>query len=105
MPPGRKISCHSRCGPDMCSPHIIGSYVFFKTAGGGWQFAKVVGLTGDAESVMFPHTIKMLDWRKRFNVQLRRDQLKTPDVSGDLETWCWHLHYRGSCKHYTYSLS
>ena len=67
-----KLSCDSRCGPDMYSHNIIGSsYIFFKTAGDGWQFAKVVRLAEDAESVMFPHTIKMLDWRKRFNVHLR----------------------------------
>ena len=47
----------------------------------------MIGLAEDAESVMFPHTIKMLDWGKRFNVHLRRDQLKMPDVSGDPGTW------------------
>ena len=85
--PGHKLSCDSRCGPDMYSPDIIDSYIFFKTAGDGWQFAKVVEPTEDAESVMFPHTIKMLDWGKRFNVHLRRDQLKMPDASGGPETW------------------
>ena len=30
----------------------------------------MVGLAEDAESVMFPHTIKMLDWGKRFKVHL-----------------------------------
>ena len=105
VPPGHKLSCDSRCGPDMYSPDIIGSHILFKTAGDGWEFAKVVGLAEDAESVMFPHTIEMLDWGKRFNVYLRREQLKTSDVSGDPRTWCWHLHPRGSCKHYTYSLS
>ena len=62
VPPIHRLSCDSRCGPDIYSPDIIGSYIFFKTAGDGWQFAKVVGLAEDAESVMFPHTIKMLDW-------------------------------------------
>ena len=90
----------------MYSPDIIGSYIFFKTAGDGWQFAKkVVGLAEEARSVMFPHT-KMLDLGKQFDMHLRRDQLKTPGVSGDSGTWCWHLHPRGSCKNYnTYSLS
>ena len=46
----------------MYSPDIIGSYNFFKTTGDGWQFAKVVGLTENAESVKFPYTIKILDW-------------------------------------------
>ena len=73
MPPGNKLSCDSRCGPDMYSSDITGSYDFFKTAGDGRQFAKVVGLAEDAESVKFPHTIKMLDWRRRFYVHLQRD--------------------------------
>ena len=51
-------------------PDVIDSYIFFKTAGDGLQFANVVGPAEDAESVMFPHTIKMLDWGKRFNVHL-----------------------------------
>ena len=83
VPPGHKLSCDPRCGPDMYSSDIIGSYIFFKTAGDGWQFAKMVRLAEDAESVMFPHTIKMLDRGKWFNLHLRRDQLKMPDVSGD----------------------
>ena len=83
VPPGYKLSCDSRCGPDMYSPDIIGPYIFFETAGDGWQFAKMVELPEDAESIMFPYIIKMLDWGKRFNVHLRRDQLKMPDVSGD----------------------
>ena len=73
MPPGYKLSCDSRCGPVMYSPDITGSYNFFETVGGGWQFAKVVGLAEDAESIKFRHTIKMLDWKKRFNVHLQRD--------------------------------
>ena len=89
VPPGHKLSCDSRCGPYMYSPDIIGSYIFFTAAGDGWQFAKVVGLAEDAESVMFPHTIKMLDWGKLFNVHLRRERLKMPDVSGDPRTWCF----------------
>ena len=83
VPPGHKRSCDPRCGPNMYSSYIIGSYIFFKTTGDEWQFAKMVGLAGDAESVMFPHTVKTLDWGKRYNVHLRRNQLKMPDVSGD----------------------
>ena len=33
VPPGHKLSCNSRCSPDMCSPDSIGSYIFLKTAG------------------------------------------------------------------------
>ena len=72
----------------MYSSDIIDSPVFFKRAGDGWQFAKVVGLEEDAKSVMFPRTINTLDGGKRFNVHLRRDQLKMPDVNGDPGTCC-----------------
>ena len=85
-----KLSCDPRCDPGIFSPDIIGSYIFFETAGDGWQFAKVVGLAKDGE---------------RFSVHLRLYQPKMPDVSGDPGTWCWHLHSRGRCKHYTHSLS
>ena len=64
MPPGNKLSCDQRYGPDMYSPDIIGSHIFFETAGDGWQFAKVVELAEGADGVLFPHTIKMLDWGK-----------------------------------------
>ena len=95
VPPGPKLRCDPRHGPDMYSSNIIDSHISFKRADDGWQFAKVVGLEEDAKSVMFPHTINMLDRGKRFNVHLRRDQLKMPDVSGDPGTCCWHLHPRG----------
>ena len=88
MPPGHKLSCDPRRGPDIYSSDIIDSHIFFKRAGDGWQFAKVVGLEEDAKSVMFLRTINMLDWGKRFNVYLRRDQLKMPDVNGDPGTCC-----------------
>ena len=42
VPPGHTLSCGPRCSPDMCSPDIIGSYIFLKTAGNGWQFAKMM---------------------------------------------------------------
>ena len=42
VPPGHKLSCDPRCSPDMCSPDSVGSYIFLKTAGNGWQFAKMV---------------------------------------------------------------
>ena len=70
VPPEHKLSCDSRCSPDMYSRGIICSYIFFEIAGDGWQFAKVVGLVEDAESAMFPHNIKMLHWGKRSNVHL-----------------------------------
>ena len=52
VPLGHKLSCGSRCGPDMYSIDIIGSYILFKTVDNGWDFTK------------------MLDLGKRFNVHL-----------------------------------
>ena len=46
---------------------------------------KMVGLAEDAESTMFPHTIKCSTEGSVLNAP-RRD-LKTPDVSGDPGTW------------------
>ena len=40
--PGHKLSCDPRCSPDTCSHDSIGLYIFLKTAGNGWQFAKMV---------------------------------------------------------------
>ena len=40
VPPGHKLKCGPRCGPDMCSPDSIGSYIFLKTAGNGWQLRR-----------------------------------------------------------------
>ena len=77
--PEHKLTGDSRCGPD-----VLTLYIFFKTAGDGWQFAKMVGLAQqDVESVIFPHTIKMLFWGRQFDVHFRRDQLKATDVSDD----------------------
>ena len=42
VPPGHKLSCDPKYSPDMCSPDSIGSYIFLKTAGNEWQFAKMV---------------------------------------------------------------
>ena len=68
VPPGHKLRYDPRRGPDMYSSDIINSHISFKRTGDWWQFAKVVVLEEDAKSVMSPHTINMLDRRKRFNV-------------------------------------
>ena len=85
MPPGHKLSCDSRCGPDMYSPYIIGSYNFLKTTGDGWQFAKVVRTSGGCgeREVSSHHQDARLG--KRFYVHLQRDELNTTDVSDDPE--------------------
>ena len=44
----------------------------------------------DAESKELPHTIKLLDLGKRYNVHLAEEKLTT--VSEETGTWCWHVH-------------
>ena len=46
--------------------------VYFKTTRAGWQLARVVMVAEDAESKELPHTIKLLDLGKRYNVHLAR---------------------------------
>ena len=64
--------------------------VYFKTTRAGWQLARVVMVAEDAESKELPHTIKLLDLGKRYNVHLAAETLTT--VSEDTGTWCWHVH-------------
>ena len=69
----------------------------------GWQLARVVGVAEDAENKMFPHTIKMLDLGKQYNVRLSQETLTT--VSEERGAWCWHVHQRTrSVKNYTPSM-
>lgn len=56
----------------------------------GWQLARVVMVAEDGESKELPHTIKLLDLGKRYNVHLSEEKLTT--VSEDVGTWCWHAH-------------
>ena len=44
----------------------------------------------DAESKELPHTIKLLDLGKRYNVHLRKKKLTT--ISEEIGAWCWHAH-------------
>ena len=62
------VCCDTRERPGLYSSDIVGSYIYFKTTQTGWQLARVVGLAEDAESMSLPHTIKMLDLGKQYNV-------------------------------------
>ena len=64
--------------------------VYLKTTRAGWQLARVVMVAEDAESKELPHTIKLLDLGKRYNVHLAEEKLTT--VSEETGTWCWHVH-------------
>lgn len=100
---GYFLCCDTRERPGLYSPDIVGSYIYFNTTPTGWQLARVVGIAEDAESVTLPHTIKMLDLGKQYNVHLSASTLST--VSEEQGAWCWHAHRRTrSVKNYTASL-
>ena len=89
---GYKVCCDTRGRPRIYDREIIGSYiplVYFKTTRAGWQLARVVMVAEDAESKELPHTIKLLDLGKRYNVHLAEEKLTT--VSEETGTWCWHV--------------
>ena len=87
---GYKVRCDTRGRPRIYDREIIGSYIYFKTTRAGWQLARVVMVAEDAESKELPHTIKLLDLGKRYNVHLSEEKLTT--VSEETGTWCWHVH-------------
>ena len=100
---GYKLCCDDRERPECFSPDIVGSYIYYNTTNAGWQLAKVVGLAEDAESKSLPHTIKMLDLGKQYNVRLSKETLTTDQEQR--RAWCWHVHERTrSVKHYAPSL-
>ena len=103
VPTGYFVCCDTRERPKLYAPDIVGSYIYFKTAQAGWQLARVVGVEEDGESKSLPHTIKMLDLGKQYNVRLSLETLTT--VSEERGTWCWHVHRRTrSVKNYKPSL-
>ena len=56
----------------------------------------------DAPNKALPHTIKLLDLGKRYNVHLYEDKLKT--CSEEVGTWCWHVHETAeSCKKFIHA--
>ena len=87
---GYKVCCDVRGRPGIYSRDILGSYIYFKTSRAGWQLARVVMVAEDAPNKTLPHTIKLLDLGKRYNVHLYEDKLKT--FSEEAGTWCWHVH-------------
>ena len=45
----------------------------------------------DAQSKEVPHTVKLLDLGKRYNVHLSEEKLAT--ISAEIRNfWCWHVH-------------
>ena len=80
VPAGYFVCCDTRERPRLYSPDIVGSYIYFNTTHTGWQLARVVGIAEDAEIMSLPHTIKMLDLGKQYNVNLSQ---------GTLTTACW----------------
>ena len=100
---GYFVCCDTRERPGLYLPHIVGSYIYFKTTQIGWQLARVVGIAADAKSMSLPHTTKMLDLGKQYNVHLSASTLST--ISEERGAWCWYVHRRTrSVKNYTPSL-
>ena len=60
--------------------------IYFKTTRAGWQLARVVMVAEDAPNKALPHTIKLSDLGKRYNVHSYEDKLKT--FSEEVGTWC-----------------
>ena len=87
---GHKVCCDTRGRPGLYDRDMIGSYIYFKTYRAGWQLARVVVVAEDAESKELPHTIKLLDLGKRYNVHLSKKKLTT--ISEEIGAWCWHVH-------------
>ena len=87
---GYKVCCDTRGRPRIYDREKIGSYIYFRTTRAGWQLARVVMVAEDAERKELPHTIKLLDLGKRYNVHLAEEKLTT--VSQETGTWCWHVH-------------
>ena len=77
LPTGYMVCCDVRARPSLYSPDIVGSYIYFKTTHAGWQLARVVRLAEDTKRKSLPHTIRMLDLGKEYNVHLSKETLTT----------------------------
>ena len=65
---GNKVCCDTRRRLGIYDRDIFGSSIFFKTTRAGGQLVSVVMVAEDAESKELPHTIKILDVGKRYDV-------------------------------------
>ena len=86
---GYKVCCDNRGRPGIYERDIIGSHIYFKTSRAGWQLARVVMVADDAGSKELPHTIKLLDLGKRYDVHFTE---KLTTFIEEVGTWCWHAH-------------
>ena len=86
---GYKACCDTRGRPGLYDRDMIGSYIHFTTSRAGWQLARVVMVAEDAESKKLPHTIKLLDLGKRYNVHLSKKKLTT--ISEEMGALRWHV--------------
>lgn len=98
---GYKVFCDTRGRPGIYYRDILGSYTYFKTSRAGRQLARVVMVMEDAESKDLPHTIKLLDLGKRYNVHLSE---KLTTVSEEIGTWGWHVHVTSKSSKKNYML-
>ena len=100
---GYEVRSDVGSGPPVYDPQIVGCYVYYCTQKAGWQLAQVVGLHGNEETQIRPHTIRMLDMGRRVNVHLRVGNLNASrNRAGD---WRWHFHvHKGTPKFFAHTL-
>ena len=87
---GYRVCCDTRGRPRKYDRKIIGSNIYFKRTRACWQLTRVVMVAEDVESKDLPHTIKLLDMGKRYNVYLAEEKITT--VNEETPTWCWYVH-------------
>ena len=100
---GYELRSNATAGPHVYDPQIVGCYIYYRTQKAGWQLAQVMGLQEGAAAQQRPHTLRMLDLGKRYNVHLMPENLNASrNRVGD---WCWHVHVqRGTSKFFAHTL-
>ena len=100
---GYELRSDVRSGPPIYDPQIVGCYVYYCTQTAGWLLGQVVRIQENAEVQTRPHTLRMLDVGKRFNVHLRLENLNSS--RGRVGDWCWHFHlHKGTPKFFAHTL-
>lgn len=65
---GYEVRRHVNAGFHVYDPQPVDCYIHYRTQKTGWQIAQVMGLQANAELRSRPHTIRMLDLGRRYNV-------------------------------------
>lgn len=90
-------------GPHAHDPQIVDCYIYYRMQKAGWHLARVMGVQENAELQSRPHTLRMLDLRKRYNIHLLVENLKTSRKQ--VTDWCWHHRVqRRTSKYFAHTL-